>query len=78
MTLQELLSPLDVVKTQGDLHVEVVSITEDSRAVMPGSVFVAIQGVQQDGHEFVSQAFAQGAVAVVVRSEEHTSELQSH
>ena len=66
MTLQELLSSLDVVKTQGDLHADVVSITEDSRAVGPGSVFVAIQGVQQDGHEFVSQAFAQGAVAVVV------------
>lgn len=66
MTIQELLSPVDVVKAQGDLHAEVLSITEDSRAVRPGSVFVAIQGVQQDGHEFVSQAFAQGAVGVVV------------
>ncbi len=66
MTLQELLRSVDVVKTQGALHAEVVSITEDSRTVRPGSVFVAIQGVQQDGHEFVSQAFAQGAVGVVV------------
>jgi UDP-N-acetylmuramoyl-L-alanyl-D-glutamate--2,6-diaminopimelate ligase len=66
VTLQELLDSLDVVKTSGDLQSEVLAITEDSRAVRPGSVFVAIQGVQQDGHRFVSQAFAQGAAAVVV------------
>jgi len=64
--LQELLDPFDVVKISGDLQSEVVSITEDSRAVRPGSVFVAIQGTQQDGHNFVNQAFAQGATAVVV------------
>jgi UDP-N-acetylmuramoyl-L-alanyl-D-glutamate--2,6-diaminopimelate ligase len=66
VTLQELLDPCDVVKTSGDLQSEVVSITEDSRAVGPDSVFVAIQGTQQDGHQFVNQAFAQGATAVVV------------
>jgi len=66
VTLLELLDPCDVVKTSGDLQSEVVSITEDSRAVGPGSVFVAIQGTQQDGHHFVNQAFAQGATAVVV------------
>lgn len=66
MKLQELLDPFDVVKTSGDLGSEVVSITEDSRTVGPGSVFVAIQGVQQNGHHFVKQALAQGAAAVVV------------
>ena len=66
MTLQELLDPFDVVSTSGDLQSEVLAITEDSRAARPGSVFVAIQGVQQDGHTFVNQAFAQGATAVVV------------
>ncbi len=66
MTLQDLLDPVDVVRISGDLQSEIVSITEDSRAVRPGSVFVAIQGIQQDGHHFVNQAFAQGAAAVVV------------
>jgi len=64
--LQELLVPLDIVKTHGDLHSEVIAITENSRDVRPGSVFVAIRGAHQDGHNFLSQAFAQGAVAVVV------------
>ena len=66
MTLQELIDSFDVVKISGDLQAEVVSITEDSRSVGPGSVFVAIQGTQVDGHQFVNQAFAQGATAVVV------------
>ena len=69
MTLQELLRPLDTVKTHGDLHSEVLSITEQSRDVRPGSVFVAIKGTHQDGHDFVSQALTQGAVAVVVEAE---------
>jgi len=70
VTLQELLDPLDdVVNASGDLQSEVISITEDSRVVRPGSVFVAIQGTQQDGHNFVNQAFAQGATAVVVEAD---------
>ncbi len=66
MTLQELLYPFDVVETSGDLQSEIISITEDSRVAGPGAVFVAIQGTQLDGHQFVNQAFAQGAAAVVV------------
>ena len=57
---------MDVVKTSGGLQAEVLSITEDSRTVGPGSLFVAIQGAQLDGHHFVNQAFSQGAAAVVV------------
>ena len=37
----------------------------DSRAVVPGSLFVAINGERVDGHDFASNAVAQGAVAVV-------------
>lgn len=68
MTLQELLDPLEVVEVSGDLQSEVVSLTEDSRTVGRGSVFVAIKGAIQDGHHFVNQAFAQGAAAVVVET----------
>ena len=54
---------------EGNLQCEVVSITEDSRKVKPGSVFVAIRGEHQNGHEFVRQAQMQGAVGVVVEEE---------
>jgi len=69
VTLQELLASLDRVLSEGDLQREVVSVTEDSRKVKPGSVFVAIKGEHYDGHQFVRQAQKQGAVGVVVEDE---------
>jgi len=38
----------------------------DSRSVKPGEVFFAIHGPRHDGHEFVSEVLARGAVAVVI------------
>lgn len=37
----------------------------DSRAVVPGSLFVAIKGERADGHDFARQAHEAGAVAVL-------------
>ena len=59
---------IDVVSQQGDLNVEVVDVTDDSRRVTPGTLFVAVKGTQVDGHEFIGQACAQGAVGVMVES----------
>lgn len=47
-------------------RVTVGGIRDDSRAVEAGDLFVAIRGLQVDGHDFVSQAIDRGAVAVVV------------
>jgi UDP-N-acetylmuramoyl-tripeptide--D-alanyl-D-alanine ligase len=38
----------------------------DSRRVQPGDLFVAIRGERFDGHEFVKDALAKGAVAAMV------------
>ena len=41
-------------------------ISIDSRTTEPGDLFVAVEGPRHDGHAFVSQALAAGAVAAVV------------
>lgn len=46
--------------------VAVRGVTQDSRAVEPGSLFVAVPGLHVDGHDFVAEAAARGAAAVVV------------
>ncbi|HXE91268.1 MAG TPA: UDP-N-acetylmuramoyl-tripeptide--D-alanyl-D-alanine ligase [Terriglobales bacterium] len=38
----------------------------DSRTVKPGELFFAVKGERLDGHDFVAQALAAGAVAAVV------------
>jgi UDP-N-acetylmuramoyl-L-alanyl-D-glutamate--2,6-diaminopimelate ligase len=45
---------------------EVSAVTNDSRLVRAGSVFVAIAGQHHDGHDFVAAALQQGAVVTVV------------
>jgi len=38
----------------------------DSRQVIPGGLFVAMDGESQDGHDYVADAFERGAVAALV------------
>lgn len=44
---------------------EIQTITTDSRKVQPNSLFVAVQGYHLNGADFISQAVAAGASAVV-------------
>jgi UDP-N-acetylmuramoyl-tripeptide--D-alanyl-D-alanine ligase len=43
-------------------------VSLDSRTTAPGEIFFAIPGEKFDGHRFVQQAFARGAVAAVVNA----------
>lgn len=63
--LADLLSALPHARVQGDTGASIENVASDSRQVRPGSLFVAYRGVTADGHNFVPQALASGAVAVV-------------
>ena len=78
MTLDELISPLQgplkVLDRSGDQHVVITSVTDDSRDVKPGSLFVAVKGERVDGYAFLDRAVAAGAAAIVV---EHEAAIRS-
>ena len=68
LTLREILNA-----TGGDLrgaspadNVRFSRVVADSRAVVPGALFVAIKGERVDGHDFVQQALANGASGALV------------
>jgi UDP-N-acetylmuramoyl-L-alanyl-D-glutamate--2,6-diaminopimelate ligase len=65
-TLADLLSGVSVYHLIGDLATPISALVYDSRRVTPGSLFVAIRGQHSDGHDFIPQAIAAGAAAVVV------------
>lgn len=48
---------------------EVRALAYDSRRVGPGTLFFAVPGVHVDGHDFVADAVAAGAIAAVVERE---------
>ncbi|HYM37658.1 MAG TPA: UDP-N-acetylmuramoyl-L-alanyl-D-glutamate--2,6-diaminopimelate ligase [Nitrospiraceae bacterium] len=67
MTFAELIEPLETAERKGNLDIVVTALTDDSRAVKPGSVFVAVKGERVDGHVFVGKAIKAGAAALVLQ-----------
>ena len=65
MRLEDILREISPVECRGEKGVEITSLTQDSRTVVPGSLFVAVKGFSSDGHAFVGKAVAAGAVAVI-------------
>jgi UDP-N-acetylmuramoyl-L-alanyl-D-glutamate--2,6-diaminopimelate ligase len=52
---------------QSSVDPDVTAVCYDSREVIPGAVFVAIEGFAVDGHRYIPEAVKKGAVAVVCR-----------
>src|SRR5687768_4238243 len=47
----------------------VAGVTSDSRQAKAGTVFVALGGSRTDGHQFLSNAASQGALALIIESD---------
>ncbi len=56
-------------QVRGTEDVDIEDITFDSRRVRPGSLFVALRGVHQDGRQFIPSAIKAGARAVLTEGE---------
>ncbi len=67
LTLEEIVSATQGTCDRGTLPGSVTRVTTDSRDVRPGDLFFAIAGDRFDGHLFVGEAFASGALAAIVR-----------
>lgn len=65
--LAELAEPFEI---RGDRSIAVSGLTEDSRRVEPGVLFVAVTGTADDGRKYIADALARGAAAIVVERPE--------
>ena len=79
MTVAQLLASVrgqvEVLEQRGNLDLTVTSMTDDSRMVSKGSLFVAVKGERVDGHDFVENARQAGAAAVVAQRSVDTGSL---
>lgn len=70
MTLSELLTGMepDCTLAAGTAATDITGVEYDSRKVRPGSLFVAVEGLVADGHQFIESACQSGALAVAVNA----------
>ena len=65
ITLKDILYRVSLEKVVGNTALAFRELQFDSRKVGLDDVFVAIKGIQSDGHQFIKKAIDQGALAVV-------------
>ncbi len=65
MKLRDVLKDVPVLFSEGPGEVQILGIAHSSKDVRPGSLFAALKGVNSDGVNFVAEAEAKGAVAVL-------------
>ncbi|MFV0329048.1 MAG: UDP-N-acetylmuramoyl-L-alanyl-D-glutamate--2,6-diaminopimelate ligase [Dysgonomonas sp.] len=73
MKLQDLLKNIDVTKIEGENNPDVTGVFTDSRKAIAGSVFIALKGVQVDGHQYINNALDLGAKVIIHEEKVDTS-----
>ncbi|RYG74078.1 UDP-N-acetylmuramoyl-L-alanyl-D-glutamate--2,6-diaminopimelate ligase [Lentibacillus lipolyticus] len=74
MELKSLLSVLPFYDTSQTItDIDISYIEADSRKVTAGSLFVCMEGYTVDGHDYIDQAIANGAVAILAEKDVRAS-----
>jgi UDP-N-acetylmuramoyl-L-alanyl-D-glutamate--2,6-diaminopimelate ligase len=69
VTIERALSRSGELRSSGTMPERFSDITDDSRRVKAGALFVAMRGAAFDGHDYLGAAAASGAVAAIVEDE---------
>ncbi len=64
--LKGLLEKVDYELVKGSLDIQVEDVIYDSRKVTLGTMFVCMVGTLTDGHQYIPDAIAKGATALVI------------
>jgi UDP-N-acetylmuramoyl-L-alanyl-D-glutamate--2,6-diaminopimelate ligase len=70
MDIRQLTYGCEIFATTGNTNVQITSICDDSRKVVPGSAFVAVKGFASDGHSYIQTAIEKGASAIIFENKE--------
>src|ERR1700733_13064812 len=62
--LKDILYKVNIRSVKGNTNIEVNNLQIDSRKVTAGSCFIAIEGNTTNGHDYISKAIENGAVAI--------------
>ena len=60
-----MIKDIKQLRCEGSVDTPVTGIGQDSRKVVPGTLFIAVRGTAADGHRFMDAAAESGAVCIV-------------
>lgn len=63
--LKTLLGAVQVKEVTGNTGLQITDLACDSRKIIAGSMFVAVNGVTTDAHQYIPDVISKGAVAIV-------------
>jgi UDP-N-acetylmuramoyl-L-alanyl-D-glutamate--2,6-diaminopimelate ligase len=63
--LKDILYKAGIIEVIESTNVAITAITFDSRKVEKDSMFIAIRGTQSDGHNYIADTIAKGAIAIL-------------
>ena len=69
MILDRIIEGCDVISVRGNAGIEIRSVCNDSRKVVPGALFVAVKGFASDGHDYINAVVEKGAAAIIYEDE---------
>jgi UDP-N-acetylmuramoyl-L-alanyl-D-glutamate--2,6-diaminopimelate ligase len=65
-TIVDALKREDLVIAASPESPQLTGVSDDTRQLQPGNLYLAVRGTQSDGHRFLGDAVARGAAAIVV------------
>ena len=63
--LKDILTGISPISVSGSMDAEIGQLQIDSRKVKPGDVFIAVNGTNADGHQFIPKAIENGASVII-------------
>lgn len=76
MNLKEILLGIEGIKARGNLELDITNVDSDSRNIKENGMFIAIQGYEVDGIDYIDSAIKNGAKVVMVQETVDLSKLK--
>jgi UDP-N-acetylmuramoyl-tripeptide--D-alanyl-D-alanine ligase len=66
ITAGEIVTPIQGELVSGSLDTVLAGLSTDTRAIMPGQIFLALRGERFDGHDFLNKAVEKGTSCLIL------------
>lgn len=63
--LKDIIYKTGILDVSGSTEISATDICFDSRKAKEGSLFIAVKGIQADGHQFIHEVIEKGAIGIV-------------